>query len=92
MADVKTLNQFSVFLVNKPGVLAQVGLRFDGHHLRDRGGEVREVGAVARAHVEHAAGEPGQRLAAMLRFLGRLVAVHENEQAREQGIVYLAHG
>ena len=24
MADVKTLNQFSVFLVNKPGVLAQV--------------------------------------------------------------------
>ena len=24
MAEVKTLNQFSVFLVNKPGVLAQV--------------------------------------------------------------------
>jgi hypothetical protein len=41
---------------------SEVGLGFNGDHARRRGGVVGEVHAVARAHLDHVAGNAGQQL------------------------------
>ena len=66
--------------------LAQHRLGLDGEHALDRLGVEGEVEAVARADLDHLAGEPGEQLAAVL-ALGARGGAHVDP--REEGVVDL---
>jgi hypothetical protein len=72
------------------GELAQVAFRFDGHDLRDGARVVREVESVARAQLDHATRETGQKFAPVLALTrGLSLDAQPREETSEDRMVNL---